>query len=131
MSMTDPIADMITRIRNGQQAKLSSVDVRTSRVNTSILDVLKREGYIRGYSKVEDSETPLTKVELKYVNGDSVIKIIKRVSKPGRRVYSKIGDLKKYFNGLGIVILSTSKGVMSDFEASQNNAGGEVICCVF
>jgi small subunit ribosomal protein S8 len=132
MSMTDPLADMITRIRNGQQARLYSVTSPFSNVRQSVLDVLKREGYIKGYNKVElENNKAELKIELKYLDGEPVIKEIKRVSKPGRRVYSKISDLKKVFNGLGISILSTPQGVVSDHEARQQNVGGEVLVEVF
>lgn len=132
MSMTDPLADMLTRIRNGQGAKLGTVTSPFSKVRQGVLEVLKNEGYIRGYAKVEDnSEKPELKIELKYVEGKPVIRHLKKVSKPGRRVYSQISDLPKVYNGLGIVILSTSKGIMSDHDARQQNVGGEVICTVF
>ena len=132
MSMTDPLADMITRIRNGQQARLYTVSSPFSRERQAVADVLKREGYIRDYQKIElDNNKAELKIELKYLDGEPVIKIIKRVSKPGRRVYSKIAELKKIFNGLGISILSTPKGVLSDHEARQQNVGGEVLVEVF
>lgn len=132
MSMTDPLADMITRIRNGQQARLYTVTSPFSKERQAVADVLKREGYIREYQKIElDNNKAELKIELKYLDGEPVIKMIKRVSKPGRRVYSKIAELKKIFNGLGISILSTPKGVLSDHEARQQNVGGEVLVEVF
>lgn len=132
MSMTDPVADMLTRIRNGQQARLSVVKSPYSSLRVGILEALKKEGYIRGYSKaVNDNNMPELKIELKYLNGEAVIKEIKRMSTPGKRQYSNISDLPKYYNGLGITILSTSKGVMSDYDARVQNVGGEVLCCVF
>jgi small subunit ribosomal protein S8 len=132
MSMTDPLADMLTRIRNGQQAKLFSVGAPCSKLLESVLEVLKREGYIRDFKKIahEGNKAEL-KIELKYLDGQAVIKEIGKVSKPGRRIYSKIADLKKIYNGLGISILSTPSGVMSDHEARQQNVGGEVLCYVF
>jgi len=132
MSMTDPVGDLLTRIRNGQSARLDSVTVPASRLRSNVLDVLQREGYIRGW--FEEELRPGVKelrVELKYDNGRPVIKEIKRVSTPGRRVYSKIRELPRPFNGLGISILSTPRGVMSDAEARAANVGGEVICRVF
>jgi small subunit ribosomal protein S8 len=130
--MTDPVGDLLTRIRNGQSARLDSVTVPASRLRSNVLDVLQREGYIRGW--FEEELRPGVKelrVELKYDNGRPVIKEIKRVSTPGRRVYSKISELTRHFNGLGISILSTPRGVMSDAEARAANVGGEVICKVF
>ena len=130
--MTDPLGDMLTRIRNGQMAKKSTVTAPASRLRVNVLEVLKREGYIRGYSQAETSPgiAELT-IELKYHEGAPVIQAISRVSKPGRRVYSKIKDLAKVSSGLGISILSTPRGVMSDAEARQANVGGEVLCQVF
>jgi small subunit ribosomal protein S8 len=130
--MTDPLGDMLTRIRNGQMAKKSSVTAPASRLRANVLEVLKREGYIRGYSFAEQRTgvNELT-IELKYHEGQPVIRDISRVSKPGRRVYSRIKDLPKVSNGLGISILSTPRGVMSDAEARAANVGGEVLCQVF
>ncbi len=132
MAMSDPLGDMLTRIRNGQVAKKSTVPVPASKMRARVLDVLQREGYIRGYSSLEQRPgvSELT-VELKYFDGEPVIKEIARVSKPGRRVYSSIKDLGLVYNGLGISILSTPKGVMSDAEARENNVGGEVLCRVY
>ena len=132
MSMTDPVADMITRIRNGQQAKLFTVESPFSVLRQSILEVLKREGYIRDFKKIEgDNNKSVLKIELKYLDGKPVISKIRKISKPGLRFYSKITDLKKVFNGLGISIISTSRGVVSDHEARQFNVGGEVLVEVF
>jgi small subunit ribosomal protein S8 len=130
--MTDPLGDMLTRIRNGQMARKSAVTAPASRLRSNVLEVLKREGYIRGYSQQElkPGVNELT-IELKYHEGEPVIREIARVSKPGRRVYSKIADLPKVSNGLGISILSTPRGVMSDAEARAANVGGEVLCQVF
>ena len=132
MSMTDPLGDMLTRIRNGQRARKSTVKAPSSKLRSNVLAVLEREGFIRGYSQAEVlpgiSEL---QIELKYHEGDPVIRQINRVSKPGRRVYSKIKDLTRVYNGLGISILSTPQGVLSDAEARAANVGGEVLCKVF
>ncbi len=132
MTMTDPIADLLTRIRNGQRAKKAAVTSPGSKMRVGVLDVLKREGYIRGY-QVEEIKPTITqlRIELKYHGGSPVIRHIQRVSKPGRRVYFKIRDLPRIYNGLGISILSTPAGVMSDSEARAARVGGEVICEVF
>ena len=132
MSMTDPLGDMLTRIRNGQQAKKSTVMAPASKLRSNVLEVLKREGFIRGYTEeeVRPGITELT-IELKYHEGAPVIREISRVSTPGCRVYSKIKDLSRVYNGLGISILSTPRGVMSDAEARGANVGGEVLCKVF
>ena len=132
MSFTDPIADMITRIRNGQLRKLNSVSIPNSRFRAKILDVLKDEGYISNYkilSEKQDNKSLI--VDLKYNNGIPVIKDIARVSKPGRRVYAKANSIPKIQNGLGIAIVSTSMGIMSDNDARSKKIGGEVICRVF
>ena len=132
MALTDPLGDMLTRIRNGQRAKKDSVVTPASKLRASVLEVLKREGYIRGFSWAEKSHgiAEFT-IELKYHEGAPVIRDIDRVSKPGRRVYSGIKDLPKVSGGLGIAILSTPRGVMSDAEARAANVGGEVLCKVF
>jgi len=132
MSMSDPLGDMITRIRNGQTARKAVVSSPASRLRMNVLEVLKREGYIRDYSSVQVREgIAELKIELKYHEGDPVISEIKRVSTPGRRVYSGIKDMAKVYNGLGIAILSTPRGVLSDNEARVGNVGGEVLCEVF
>jgi small subunit ribosomal protein S8 len=132
MAMSDPVGDMLTRIRNGQSARLDSITAPASRLRANVLDVLQREGFIRGFFEEElRPGVRELRIELKYDNGRPVIREIKRVSKPGRRVYSKIADLPKHYNGLGIAILSTPRGVMSDNEARAANVGGEVICKVF
>lgn len=132
MSMTDPLGDMLTRIRNGQHAHKTSVTAPASKLRTNVLEVLKREGFIRGYTQYEvRSGINELRIELKYHEGDPVIREIDRVSTPGRRVYSKIKDLSRIYNGLGISILSTPRGVMSDAEARDANVGGEVLCRVF
>jgi len=132
MTLMDPIGDMFTRIRNGQMRKLTTIDVPASNFRLKILEVLKTEGYINNYfiEKKENNKKNL-KVDLKYYEGLPVIKEIKRVSKPGRRIYSKAVSIPKIQNGLGLAILSTPKGVMSDNEARKNNLGGEIICRVF
>lgn len=132
MSMTDPISDMLTRIRNGQQAKLYTVSSPASKLRKGVLEVLKGEGFINGYTEgTDEAGKPSLSIELRYVDGEPVIREMKKISKPGRRVYSSINSLKKFYNGLGIAILSTSRGVLSDYEARKQGVGGEVLCCVF
>ena len=132
MTMTDPLADLLTRIRNGQRAHKETVVAPASRLRSNVLEVLKNEGYIRGYSQYEVRPgISEIKIELKYHEGDPVIRESNRVSTPGRRVYSKIKDLPRIYNGLGISILSTPRGVMSDNDARDANVGGEVLCQVF
>ncbi|MDE2167317.1 MAG: 30S ribosomal protein S8 [Alphaproteobacteria bacterium] len=130
--MTDPLGDLLARIRNAQQARKATVQSPASKIRANVLEVLQREGYIRGFSReeVRPGVAELT-IELKYVDGEPVIREITRISKPGRRVYSRIADLPRVYNGLGISILSTPKGVMSDNEARAANLGGEVLCRVF
>ena len=132
MTFTDPIGDMFSRIRNGQLRSLNSVEIPSSNFRKNILEILKNEGYIKDFyiEKSENNKTSL-KVNLKYYEGDPVIKEIKRISKPGRRVYSRATSIHKVMNGLGLAILSTPKGVMSDAEKRKNNVGGEIICRVF
>ena len=132
MAMTDPLGDMLTRIRNGQSARKSVVSSPSSRFRTNVLEVLKREGYIRNYSSVDVRPgIKELQIELKYHEGEPVISEIKRVSRPGRRVYYGIRDLPRVYNGLGIAILSTPRGVLSDNEARTAKVGGEVLCHVF
>ncbi len=132
MTIVDPIGDMFTRIRNGQMRNLNTVNIPASKFRTKILDILKLEGYITGYYlEKEDDNKKIIKVNLKYYEGMPVIKEIKRISKPGRRVYSRATSIPKIQNGLGMAIISTSQGVMSDIEARKNNIGGEIICKVF
>ena len=132
MTFTDPIGDMFARIRNGQLRSLSSIIIPSSNFRKNILEILKTEGYIKDFfiEKSENNKTSL-KISLKYYEGGPVIKEIKRISKPGRRVYSRASSIPKVMNGLGLAILSTPKGVMSDVEARKNNVGGEIICKVF
>jgi small subunit ribosomal protein S8 len=132
MTMSDPLGDMLTRIRNGQSARKNIVNSPASRFRSDVLEVLKREGYIRDFSSVEKRPGIYElQIELKYHDGLPVISEIKRVSRPGRRVYSKIKDLGHIYNGLGISILSTPRGVLSDAEAREANVGGEILCRVF
>lgn len=127
--MTDPIADMLTRIRNAVRIERGSVEMPLSKVKRGVAEVLKREGYIWDWAVLETNPVQVLKLDLKYgPNGERVIRHIKRVSKPGRRVYSKARDLKPVLQGLGITVLSTSRGVVSDREARQKNLGGEVLC---
>ncbi len=131
MSMSDPLGDMLTRIRNGQRAHLGSIVSPASNLRVNVLGVLKREGYIRDYERTEtETGKPEIRIELKYHEGEPVIQTIMRVSRPGRRVYSSIRDLPRVSNGLGIAILSTPKGVLSDSEARAEHVGGEVLCNV-
>ncbi len=132
MSMTDPLGDMLTRIRNAQMRGKSVVNTPASKLRRRVLDVLESEGFIRGYTEVEHAgNKPEFEISLKYFEGRPVIKEIKRISKPGRRVYSQASKLPRVGNGLGISIVSTPKGVMSDSVARDNNVGGEVLCQVF
>ena len=132
MSVNDPLSDMIARIKNAAERKRSKVSTPASKLRGRVLDVLQDEGYIRGYALVEEpGKHPEFEIELKYFDGQPVIAEIARVSKPGRRVYSSIVDLKPVKNGLGISILSTPKGVMSDNAARTENVGGEVLCRVY
>jgi small subunit ribosomal protein S8 len=127
--MTDPISDMLTRIRNAVRVERPSVDMPLSKVKRGVADVLKREGYIWEWQEIEGEPVNQLRIELKYgPNGEKVIQHIKRVSTPGRRVYSKARDLRPVLGGLGIRIISTSRGVVSDREARQRNLGGEVLC---
>ncbi len=132
MTMTDPLGDMLTRIRNGQQARKTKITSPASRLRTNVLEVLKREGFIRGFSQ-QKIRTGISEIEieLKYHDGDPVIREISRVSTPGRRVYSGVKDLPRVYDGLGISILSTPRGVLSDSEARDQNVGGEILCQVF
>jgi len=132
MTLMDPIGDMFTRIRNGQLRKLTKVEMPSSNFRLKILEVLKIEGFISSYhiEKKENNKISLI-VDLKYYEGTPVIREIKRVSKPGRRVYSRATSIPRIQNGLGLAIISTNKGIMSDIDARKNNIGGEIICRVF
>ena len=132
MPMTDPLGDMIARIHNAQMRNKSKVSTPASRLRVSVLDVLKSEGYIRGYTSVEHaSGRSELEIELKYFDGAPVIREISRVSKPGRRVYVSVRNLPRINNGLGVAIVSTPKGVMADHAARDANVGGEILCTVF
>ena len=132
MTFVDPIGDMITRIRNSQMRMLKRVNIPASKFRAKILDVLKQEGYISDYKSQTDSENKENlSVKLKYNNGSPVIKEIKRISKPGRRIYAKATSIPRIQNGLGLAIVSTSKGIMTDNDARNKNIGGEIICRVF
>ena len=132
MSFADPIGDMITRIRNAQMRKSNNVTIPNSNFRVKILEVLKHEGYISNYKVLSDTKNKRSLlIDLKYSNGLPVIKEIKRVSKPGRRIYDKATSIPKIQNGLGLAIVSTSIGIMSDNDARTKNVGGEIICRVF
>lgn len=131
MNINDPVGDMLTRIRNAQERGKNKVAVPPSRLRERVLEVLHKEGYIRGFATVEKDGKSELEVELKYFDGAPVIKEVHRVSKPGRRVYASVATLPSVFNGLGIAILSTPKGVMTDADARAQNVGGEVLCTVF
>ncbi|WP_018184918.1 30S ribosomal protein S8 [Kaistia granuli] len=132
MTMTDPLGDMLTRIRNAQMRRQSKVSTPSSKLRENVLGVLQSEGYIRGFATVEDGNgRPAIEIELKYYDGEPVIRTIERVSKPGRRVYASVKNIPQVKNGLGVSILSTPKGVMSDTDARDQNVGGEVLCQVF
>ena len=130
MSLSDPIGDMLARIKNAQARNHNKVSLPTSRFKSKIADVLKSEGYIIDY-KITDDKKPLLEINLKYNSGNPVINSIQRVSKPGRRIFSSAESLPKVSNGLGIAIVSTPKGVMTDQDARKNQVGGEIICKVF
>lgn len=131
MAINDPLGDMLTRIRNGQMRRMSKVTTPGSKLRERVLEVLQAEGYIRGYSTTEhgNGRTEFD-IELKYFDGQPVIREIARVSKPGRRVYASVATMPRVANGLGVTILSTPKGVMADHQARENNVGGEVLCQV-
>jgi small subunit ribosomal protein S8 len=132
MAMNDPLGDMLTRIRNAQMRRRPKVTTPASNMRGRVLDVLAEEGYIRGYTRVEQKGLhPEFEIELKYFNGQPAIREIERISKPGRRVYSPVRDLPTVANGLGVAILSTPKGVMSDAKAREENVGGEILCNIF
>ena len=131
MLMNDPIGDMLTRIRNAQMRKRPTVTTPASSMRARVLDVLQSEGYIRGYAETELNGKTEFQIELKYFDGQPVIREIERVSKPGRRVYSSVRSIPRVADGLGVSILSTPKGVMADHEARNQNVGGEVLCRVF
>lgn len=129
--MTDPIADMLTRIRNGNMKKHESVEIPASNMKKNLAQILLDEGYIKGYNVTEDDKQGMITVDLKYVNNEKTLSGIKRISKPGRRVYVRANEVPQVLGGLGIAILSTSKGVMTDKQARKDGVGGEVICYVW
>jgi len=131
MMVTDPIADMITRIKNGAGAMLESVDIPASKMKISIADILLREGYIKGYKFIEDSKQGILRVNLKYFKSRHVVTGIQKISKPGRRVYIGVDEIPKVMDGLGISILSTSKGIMTNSRANELNIGGELLIKVW
>lgn len=131
MSMTDPIADMLSRIRNGQMAKMNAVQIPASTLKSAIAKVLREQGYVGEVKNVEGAKFPTIEVELKYYEGRPVISEITRISKPGLRKYSNVHDLPRVRDGLGVAIISTSKGVMTDSDARTQRLGGEVLCTVF
>ena len=132
MSVNDPIGDMLTRIRNAQERGKSKVSTPASRLRERVLEVLQNEGFIRGFATVQQGDGKAEiEIELKYFDGAPVIRELQRVSKPGRRVYASVATMPTFYNGLGISILSTPKGVMSDADARAQNVGGEVLCTVF
>jgi small subunit ribosomal protein S8 len=131
MVMTDPIADMLTRIRNANQMRHEVTEMPASRIKLQVLEVLKREGYINDVEYIEDSKQGILRVYLKYVKNERVIKGLKRISKPGLRVYAKTEELPRVLNGLGIAVISTSEGIMTDREARQKQVGGEVLAFVW
>ncbi|MGB6757516.1 MAG: 30S ribosomal protein S8 [Xanthobacteraceae bacterium] len=129
--MNDPVGDLLTRIRNAQMRNKSKVSSPGSKLRESLLEVLKNEGYIRGYAVVEKDGRSELEIELKYFDGAPVIREIERVSKPGRRVYTSVRNMPRINNGLGVTIVSTPKGVMADHDARDANVGGEILCTVF
>jgi len=132
MALSDPIADMLTRIRNAGKARLSSVDIPGSRMKTELAKVLKKEGYVRNYKFIKDGKQGILRIYLKYNEAQNhAILTVQRVSRPSRRVYVKAKDVKPVYNGLGISVLSTSKGVMTDKSARKENVGGELICTIW
>ena len=131
MSMNDPLGDLLARIRNAQMRNKSKVYSPNSRLREGVLEVLKAEGYIRGYAVVEREGRSEIEIELKYFEGEPVIRELERISKPGRRVYTSVRNLPRINNGLGVAIVSTPKGVMADHDARDANVGGEILCTVF
>ncbi len=131
MQMSDVIADMLTRIRNASNAKHETVDIPASNMKKAIADILVKEGYVKGYQIVEDGKQGIIRVTLKYNGKEKVIKGLRRVSKPGLRIYASCEDMPRVMNGLGVAIVSTSKGIMTDKEARKNKIGGEVLAFVW
>lgn len=132
MALTDPIADLLTRVRNAGKAKFNSVDIPASRLKTELAKVMKSEGYIRNYKFIKDGKQGILRIYLKYTDDqDHVILEMQRVSKPSRRVYVQAKDVKPVYNGMGIAVLSTSKGIMTDKQARSENVGGEILCTLY
>lgn len=132
MAITDPIADMLTRIRNAGKAKLNSVDIPGSKIKTELAKVMKVEGFIRNYKFIKDGKQGILRIYLKYGDDQShVILEMNRVSKPSRRIYTGADDIKQVYNGMGIAVLSTSKGILTDKQARKENVGGEILCTIF
>lgn len=132
MSMNDPLGDMLTRIRNAQKAKRKTVECPHSRLHENVCEVLKEEGYIRGYTvEAGENNKKTIQVQLKYAEGEGVIREIARVSTPGRRVYTSVKDMPRFYNGLGILVVSTPHGILPDYKARAANVGGEILCRVF
>lgn len=132
MSMNDPLGDMLARIRNGQMARKPVIDVLYSKLHANVCEVLKEEGFIRGHEAVDlDNNKKIIRVELKYNDGEGAIREIGRVSKPGRRTYTNVKDMPRFYNGLGVLVVSTPKGVLPDHKARAENVGGEILCQVF
>ena len=131
MTMTDPISDLLTRIRNGQQVKKATISCPSSNIKLAILKVMKEEGYIRDFNLSEDTKGKVIQISLKYFHGEPVIKEILRISKPGLRVYSSVKNMPVYKNNMGVSIISTSRGVMTNFKAKEINIGGEVLCRIY
>jgi len=131
MAITDPVGDLLTRIRNGQLRGTATIKSPNSKLRVRVLDVLQAEGFIRGYAEVESKGRKELEIELKYHEGKPVIRELKRVSTPGRRVYAGVSELKPHRQGLGVSIISTPQGVMTDSSAREKNVGGEVLCQVF
>lgn len=132
MTMTDPISDLLTRIRNANHRKMEKVDIPASKMKGAVLKILKDEGYITNYKSISDRKQGILRVYMRYTpKGERIIKGLKRVSRPGSRIYKRSGEIRKVFNGLGISIISTSKGLMIDRKCRETNTGGEVVCEVW
>jgi small subunit ribosomal protein S8 len=131
MAITDPIADFLTRVRNASKAKKLRVDIPASNMKKSLAEILKKQNFIKDYSVVEDNKQNLLRVELKYTNGSPAINGLKRISKPGLRIYKNSGELPKVLNGLGVAVISTPKGLLTDKEAKTQSVGGEIVCYIW
>jgi len=131
MNITDPIADMLTRIRNANEQRHETVDVPASKLKKAIAEILFEEGYIKSFEEIEDNSQGIIRITLKYVNKEKVIQGLKRISKPGIRIYASKDELPRVFNGLGIALISTSKGIMTDKKAREEGVGGEVLAYIW